>query len=145
MDRQCRLLQKGAHIVTATPCRLLDHVRRGSIDLSNVRMVILDEADRMLDMGFRDEVEAVLRALPEERQTLFFSATMGPGVDALIRRFGRSPKTIKIEQDVATVQGVEQHCYGLRETSKIEGSLPPLGDRFPPARLGVLQHEADGG
>jgi len=120
MDRQCRLLQKGAHIVTATPGRLLDHVRRGSIDLSNVRMVVLDEADRMLDMGFRDEVEAVLGALPEERQTLFFSATMGPGVDSLIRRFGRSPKTIKIEQDVATVQGVEQHCYGLRETSKIE-------------------------
>ncbi|RFC49563.1 MAG: ATP-dependent RNA helicase DeaD [Verrucomicrobia bacterium] len=120
LDRQSRLLQKGAHIVTATPGRLLDHVRRGSIDLSNVRMVILDEADRMLDMGFRDEVEAVLGALPEERQTLFFSATMSPGVDALIRRFGRSPKTIKIQQDAATVQGVDQRSYVMRESSKVE-------------------------
>jgi ATP-dependent RNA helicase DeaD len=120
MDRQCRLLQRGAHVVTATPGRLLDHVRRGSIDLSNVRMVVLDEADRMLDMGFRDEVEAVLGALPDERQTLFFSATMSPGVDALIRRFGKTPKTIRIQQDVATVQGVDQRCYSLRETSKIE-------------------------
>jgi ATP-dependent RNA helicase DeaD len=74
----------------------------------------------MLDMGFRDEVEAVLGALPDERQTLFFSATMSAGVDTLIRRFGRSPKTIRIEQDVATVQGVDQRCYSLRETSKIE-------------------------
>ncbi|MBU6300712.1 MAG: DEAD/DEAH box helicase [Verrucomicrobia bacterium] len=120
MERQCRLLQKGAHIVTATPGRLLDHVRRGSIDLSNVRIVILDEADRMLDMGFRDEVEAVLGALPEDRQTLFFSATMSPGVDSLIRRFGRSPKTIKIQQDAATVQGVDQRSYVMRESSKVE-------------------------
>jgi len=119
MDRQIRLLRQGVHIITATPGRLLDHLRRG-LDLSLVRLAVLDEADRMLDMGFREEVEGILAALPAERQTVFFSATMNPGVDSLIRRFGRTPKTIKIQQDTATVSRVDQRLYSVRETSKVE-------------------------
>jgi ATP-dependent RNA helicase DeaD len=119
LDRQTRLLRHGVHVITATPGRLLDHLRRG-LDLSQVRLAVLDEADRMLDMGFREEVESILAALPAERQTVFFSATMNPGVDALIRRFARSPKTIKIQQDTATVSRVEQRLYAVRETSKVE-------------------------
>ena len=79
MDRQLRALRDGAQLVVGTPGRLLDHLRRGSFDPSHIKMAILDEADRMLDMGFKDEMDELLGALPPERQTLFFSATMSSG------------------------------------------------------------------
>jgi ATP-dependent RNA helicase DeaD len=91
MDRQLRALRDGVHLIVGTPGRLLDHLRRGSFDPSRIRMAILDEADRMLDMGFKDEMDELLAALPADRQTLFFSATMSPGVARLIQRFGNAP------------------------------------------------------
>ncbi|MDA0814908.1 MAG: DEAD/DEAH box helicase, partial [Verrucomicrobia bacterium] len=76
IDRQIRQMRDGIHGLVGTPGRLLDHLRRGSLDMSNVKVVVLDEADRMLDMGFRDEMTDLLKGTPDERQTLFFSATM---------------------------------------------------------------------
>ncbi|HEY8990817.1 MAG TPA: DEAD/DEAH box helicase [Luteolibacter sp.] len=120
MDRQLRALHDGAHIVVGTPGRLLDHVRRGSFDTSKVAHVVLDEADRMLDLGFREEMEEMLAALPEGRQTLFFSATMSPGVKRLIEHFGRDPQTVKVEQKAKTVSTIDQSCIEVRERSKVE-------------------------
>ena len=120
MDRQVRALRAGTQLVVGTPGRLLDHLRRGSLDPSKIRFVVLDEADRMLDMGFREDMEELLGQVPEERQMLFFSATMNKGVDRLITKFGRDPRTISIKRKTLTVEAVEQVCYEVRARSKLE-------------------------
>lgn len=120
IDRQFRALKQGVHVVVGTPGRLIDHVERGSLNLDTIKMVILDEADRMLDMGFIDEMESILRAVPENRQTLFFSATMNRNVEGLIRKYGKEPRTIQIERKTLTVESVEQVCYEVKQRSKTE-------------------------
>lgn len=120
MDRQLRSLHDGVHVIVGTPGRLLDHVRRGSFDTSQIAHVVLDEADRMLDLGFREEMEEMLAALPKERQTMFFSATMSPGVKRLIEHFGRNPQLVKIDQKAMTVSTIDQSCIEVRERSKVE-------------------------
>ncbi len=120
IGRQFRALQDGAHLIVGTPGRLLDHLRRGSFDPSDIKMTILDEADRMLDMGFREEMEEMLSQLPSERQTLFFSATMNRAVETLIKRFGKNPQTLQIERKTLTVESIEQRHYEVRERSKVE-------------------------
>ena len=120
IDRQIRALKQGTQVVVGTPGRIIDHVKRGTLDLSSIKINVLDEADRMLDMGFQDEMESILRALPEERQTMFFSATMNRGVSRLIEGFGRKPVTIEIERESLTVASVEQVCYEARHRSRIE-------------------------
>jgi ATP-dependent RNA helicase DeaD len=136
MDRQLRALRSGAQLVVGTPGRLLDHLRRGSFDASRIQMAILDEADRMLDMGFKDEMDELLAALPADRQTLFFSATMNPGVSRLIQKFGNSPEVIQIEQKARTVSTVEQSYFEVRQRSKVE-VLSRILDMNPP-RLGIV-------
>jgi ATP-dependent RNA helicase DeaD len=136
MDRQLRALREGVHVVVGTPGRLLDHLRRGSFDPSQVQMAILDEADRMLDMGFKEEMDELLGALPDGRQTLFFSATMNPGVSRLIKSFGRNPQIIEIEQKARTVSTVEQSYFECRQRSKVE-VLSRILDMNPP-RLGII-------
>src|SRR5947207_2297095 len=86
MEPQTRALKHGVDMVVATPGRLLDHMERGHVDFSQLEVLVLDEADRMLDMGFAPDVRRILSALPEERQTMLFSATISPEVDALARR-----------------------------------------------------------
>ena len=120
MDRQLRALRAGAHVVVGTPGRTLDHLRRGSLDPNLIKTIILDEADRMLDMGFRDEMEELLAALPKERQALFFSATMNRGVKSLIESFGNEPEIIQIEQTAKTVTTIDQCAYEVRQRSKVE-------------------------
>ncbi|MGB6223605.1 DEAD/DEAH box helicase [Haloferula sp.] len=120
MDRQLRALRAGAHVVVGTPGRVLDHLRRGSLDPNLIKTIVLDEADRMLDMGFRDEMEELLAALPKERQALFFSATMNRGVKQLIESFGNDPVIIQIEQKAKTVTSIEQCAYEVRQRSKVE-------------------------
>ncbi len=136
MDRQLRALRDGAQLVVGTPGRLLDHLRRGSFDASHVKMAILDEADRMLDMGFKEEMDELLAALPAERQTLFFSATMNPGVSRLIRSFGKDPQIVEIQQKARTVSTVEQSYFEVRQRSKVE-VLSRILDMNPP-RLGII-------
>ena len=92
-----RALERGAHIVVGTPGRLRDHIERGSLDLSTVKAVVLDEADEMLDLGFREDLEFILQALPAERRTLLFSATVSPGIERLATTYQRNARRIATE------------------------------------------------
>jgi ATP-dependent RNA helicase DeaD len=120
IDRQMRALRKGAHIVVGTPGRIMDHLRRKTLDTQAIKMCILDEADRMLDMGFREDMEIILGAVEAPRQTLFFSATMNPGVEKLIKTFSHKARQISIERKALTVDSIEQTYYEVRNRSKVE-------------------------
>ncbi|MGI9239249.1 MAG: DEAD/DEAH box helicase, partial [Verrucomicrobiales bacterium] len=136
IDRQIQQLRRGAHIIVGTPGRLLDHLRRKSLDPGTIKLAILDEADRMLDMGFREDMDDILGALHAERQTLFFSATMNRDVQRLIQKFGKDPQQVAIERKTKTVDTVEQSYYEVRNRSKIE-VLARLLDMDNP-RLAVI-------
>ena len=119
-DRQIRALQGGAQIVVGTPGRVVDMMDRGLIKVEKLKTLVFDEADEMLDMGFRDEIDQVMKAVPQERQTIFFSATFDPRIRDLIRRFTRDPATITIEHKALTVPTVEQRYYEVQGRSKTE-------------------------
>ena len=87
IDRQIRSLKSGVHIVIGTPGRVMDHMERNTLELGNVKMMILDEADEMLDMGFREDIESILEDMPEERQTILFSATMSKPILQITQKF----------------------------------------------------------
>ncbi len=101
MQQQLRALRRGVDIVVATPGRALDHIRRGTLQLSNVEHLVLDEADEMLDMGFADELEAIVAAVPQERQTALFSATMAPRIKAISKRYLQNPVQVTIGTEPA--------------------------------------------
>jgi ATP-dependent RNA helicase DeaD len=119
-ERQFDGLRRGAQIVIGTPGRIMDHMRRGTLRLDTVKLAILDEADVMLNMGFRDDIETILKDAPKERQTVFFSATMPKPIRDLIERYARDPQTVKIEQKAMTVPTVEQVYYEVDRRFKIE-------------------------
>jgi len=119
-ERQYRGLQQGAQIIIGTPGRVMDHLNRGSLKLDKIKMVILDEADRMLDMGFIEDIRTVLSHAPEQRQTVFFSATMPGPIKTLIKTFTRNPVHIRIESQALTVPATEQVYYEVDRRSKIE-------------------------
>ena len=108
IGRQMQELRRGVHIVVATPGRLGDHLQRGSLNLNNVRHAVLDEADRMLDMGFAPDVERILRQCPKDRQTMLFSATMPDWVRRLAARYMRDPVTVEISARPEIAAGVRQ-------------------------------------
>ena len=135
-DRQLFELRKGVHIVIGTPGRVLDHIDRGTLKLENVKMVILDEADRMLDMGFRDDIGKILDSTPSERQTVFFSATMSPPIRELIKRYSHDPKPIRMEQKTATVSTVEQWFYEVQHVHKVAALLRLID--YHGFRLGII-------
>lgn len=120
IDRQIRFLKKGVHLVVGTPGRIIDHLKRKTLKLGGVELCVLDEADRMLDMGFKDDMETILDALPDEAQKLFFSATMNKSVRGLIKAFSPDAQTIEIEKKTLTVESIEQLYYEVRNRSKIE-------------------------
>ena len=97
-ERQLRGLRDGAQIIIGTPGRIMDHLQRGTLSLAEVGTVVLDEADRMLDMGFRDDIEVILKQAPTERQTVLFSATMPPALRDIIKRFTREAVNVRIEK-----------------------------------------------
>ena len=122
IQQQLRALRRGVDIVVATPGRALDHIRRGSMDLSDVCFVVLDEADEMLDMGFADDLEAILDALPEERQSALLSATMAPRVAAIAERHLRNPVRVTIRSERHTegeVPRVRQTAYVVPRQHKL--------------------------
>jgi len=119
-DRQLRGLRDGAQIIIGTPGRIIDHLKRGTLRLDQIRMVVLDEADRMLDMGFRDDIEAILTGAPPTRQTVFFSATLPPPIQQLIRRYTRKPVNVRIEAHAMTVPAIDQVYYEVDPRSKLE-------------------------
>ena len=97
--RQLKVLQRGVHVVVATPGRAIDHINRGTLNLDHVEIVVLDEADEMLDMGFAEDLDAILGATPESRQTVLFSATMPPRIEAIARKHLTDPVRIRIQAD----------------------------------------------
>jgi ATP-dependent RNA helicase DeaD len=107
---QYRGLKDGAQIIAGTPGRIMDHLERGSLKLETIKMVILDEADRMLDMGFRDDIATILQQAPEKRQTAFFSATMPPAVEQLIKRYTSTPFWVRLETRAEAAPDIDQ-CY----------------------------------
>ncbi len=119
-DRQFRALEAGVQIVIGTPGRVMDHMDRGTLRLDALKLVVLDEADRMLDMGFRDDIEKILSAVPESRQLLFFSATMPRAIQDLIKRYSRDPAWLKIESVAQNAPQVDQVYFEVDRRSKIE-------------------------
>ncbi len=119
-DRQFRALESGVQIVIGTPGRVIDHMERGTLRLDELKMLVLDEADRMLDMGFREDIERVLSQVPAEHQTLFFSATMPRQIEELIRKYSRNPRRIVIEAVAQNAPQVEQVYFEVERRSKIE-------------------------
>ena len=119
-ERQFHGLQQGAQIVIGTPGRIMDHMRRGTLRLNSVKLVVLDEVDVMLNMGFRDDIELILQATPKERQTVFFSATIPRPIQQLIEKYSRDPQQVHIEQKALTVPTVEQVYYEVDRRYKIE-------------------------
>jgi ATP-dependent RNA helicase DeaD len=119
-DRQLLGLRQGAHIVIGTPGRVMDHMRRGTLRLDSVKLVVLDEVDVMLNMGFREDIDLILQSTPKERQTVFFSATIPRPIQQLIEKHSRDPQNIRIEQKALTVPTVEQVYYEVDRRFKVE-------------------------
>lgn len=120
IDRQFRALAKGAHVVVGTPGRIIDHLQRGTLRLDEATIVVLDEADEMLDMGFRDDMETILEQTPEHCQRVLFSATMPPPIRELSKRFLREPETLTIAHKMLTVPAIEQTYYEVRPYQKMD-------------------------
>ncbi len=118
MDPQIKALQRGVDIISATPGRLLDHLYSGRIDFVDLQIVVLDEADRMLDMGFMPDIQKIMKLLPSGRQSLMFSATMPPEIAALAHRFLRDPVTVQIGLSTAPADGVRQAVYPVPRHQK---------------------------
>ncbi|HEX7949878.1 MAG TPA: DEAD/DEAH box helicase, partial [Candidatus Limnocylindrales bacterium] len=121
-DPQVRALRAGPEIVVATPGRLLDHLGQGTIDLSRVEILVLDEADRMLDMGFAVEMAQIMEYVPAERQTMLFSATIPLGIRALIYHYMAEPEWVLLSEDQIYVKEVE-HVYCLTSRLHKEATL----------------------
>lgn len=135
-ERQLFELRKGVQIVIGTPGRIIDHLERGTLKLDQLKVAILDEADRMLDMGFRDDIQKILDATPVDRQTVFFSATLSRQIKDLINRYSRNPRTVAIERKDVTAPAIDQWFYEIPPRGKTQ-SLIRLVD-FHGFRLGII-------
>ncbi|TCS82122.1 ATP-dependent RNA helicase DeaD [Tepidibacillus fermentans] len=120
IDRQIKALKKRPHIIVATPGRFMDHMRRATIRLHSIQMVVLDEADEMLNMGFIDDIETILEEIPKERQTLLFSATMPKPIQLLANKFMKNPEFISIKAKELTVPNIEQQYLEVNEKQKFD-------------------------
>ena len=120
IERQIRSLRRGVHIVVGTPGRVMDHLERGTLEFDNVRMMVLDEADEMLDMGFREDIESILTDMPQDRQTILFSATMSKPIMAITRKFQNDPVLIKVVRNELTNQNIEQVYFEVKPQAKVE-------------------------
>jgi ATP-dependent RNA helicase DeaD len=120
IDKQIRVLKKGVQIVVGTPGRVQDHINRGTLKLQDAGIIVLDEADEMLDMGFRDDIEAIIQEMPAERQTIFFSATMAKPILDLTRKYQKDPEIIKVAKNELTVSKIDQVFYEVKQSLKME-------------------------
>ena len=127
---QIRALKKGAQIIVATPGRLLDILKRGEADLSHVRSLILDEADEMLNMGFKEELDAILELLPAERRSLLFSATLPKEVERIARSYMKNPTVVTVGERNAGADNVEHFYYMVREEDRY-AALKRIADYNP--------------
>lgn len=122
-DIQLRALRQGAQVVVGTPGRILDHINRGTLDLSALKFIVLDEADEMLRMGFIDDVETVMAELPEQHQTALFSATMPEPIRRITKRFMTDPQEVKIQSTQRTNPDITQICWFVRGFRKNDALL----------------------
>ena len=120
IERQIKSLKKGVQIIIGTPGRVMDHMRRGTLKMNKVKIMVLDEADEMLDMGFREDIETVLQDMPKERQTLLFSATMSKAILNLTKRFQTNPEFLKVIHQQMTVPEIQQVYFEVKEKMKLE-------------------------
>jgi ATP-dependent RNA helicase DeaD len=120
IGRQIRVLNKGVHIVIGTPGRLIDHIKRKTLDLSGIETVVLDEADEMLNMGFRDDIESILVNTPQKKQTLLFSATIPKDIKKLANKYQNNPEHLRIAQNLITVPEIEQIYFEVRGNKKLD-------------------------
>ena len=137
MEKQIMELKKGASIVIGTPGRVMDHIRRRTLKLENIRTVILDEADEMLNMGFREDIESILSDIPTERQTVLFSATMPPEILAITEKYQNDPVQIKIKSTQRTAQLIEQFWFETAMGRKTD-ALKLLLTAYAPASAMVF-------
>ncbi len=120
IERQIRSLKAGVHIVVGTPGRVMDHMERRTLKLDKVKYVVLDEADEMLDMGFREDIENILQDVPQERQTVLFSATMSKPILAITQKFQQNPVMVKVTKKEVTNENIEQVCFEVKQRAKVE-------------------------
>lgn len=120
IDRQIKALKNRPPIIVGTPGRLMDHMRRKTIRLQQTKMVVLDEADEMLNMGFREDIEVILQQIPEERQSLLFSATIPVHIKTLAEQFMKNPEMVHIKPQEVTLSHIEQHYIETPETQKLD-------------------------
>ncbi len=134
--KQIRSLKGGVQVMIGTPGRVMDHMRRKTIKMTDVKMMVLDEADEMLNMGFREDIETILEGVPEERQTVLFSATMPQAILDITKRFQKNAKIIKVTKKELTVPNIEQFYFEVRQKNK-EEVLSRLLDIYSP-KLSVV-------
>ena len=120
IGRQIRSLKDGIQVIIGTPGRVMDHMRRKTLKLEHVHTVVLDEADEMLNMGFLEDMETILSELPEERQTVMFSATMPPAIAEIAKKFQKDPEIVKVVKKELTVPKVTQYYYEVKPKTKVE-------------------------
>ena len=130
MDKQISELRRGANIVVGTPGRVMDHIGRKTLKLENLRTIVLDEADEMLNMGFREDIETILSFVPEERQTVLFSATMPPPIMAITKEYQNDPVVIKVESKARTVDTIVQKYFEV-----------PMGRKTDALKLLLIAYE----
>ncbi|MCR5102695.1 MAG: DEAD/DEAH box helicase [Butyrivibrio sp.] len=133
ISRQIRALSNGVQIVVGTPGRVMDHMRRHTLKLADVKVLVLDEADEMLDMGFREDIETILEGMPEERQTALFSATMPKPILEITKKYQNNAEYIKMTPKEITVKSIEQSYYRIHQKDK-EEVIARLLDYYHPQR-----------
>ena len=132
---QRQTLDQGVHIIVGTPGRVLDFLSNDRIPLEDLKTLVLDEADRMLDEGFAEEMDAILKALPKERQTVFFSATLSESIQALSQRYQKNPQSISVVSEAETALDIEQYVYFTDDSSKTEMLIRILQQHPSPCTL----------
>ncbi|MHB8063055.1 MAG: DEAD/DEAH box helicase [Ruminiclostridium sp.] len=120
IDRQIMALKKRPQIIIGTPGRVMDHMRRRTLKLENLKMIVLDEADEMLNMGFREDIDTILEKVPEARQTILFSATMSKEILDITKKYQKDPVHIKVTHKELTVSNIEQYYLEVKEAAKLE-------------------------
>lgn len=139
IERQLHKLERGPQIIIGTPGRILDHLRRKTIDITSVNKVVLDEADQMLHMGFIDDVETLLKNTANDRQLMFFSATIPDRIRALSRRYMNAPQDVQIDPENITLEGIEQIIIDTNEDNKLD-KLCGLINEYQPYLAMVFCH-----
>lgn len=135
LEQQVRSLRRRTNIVVGTPGRVLDHLSRGTLDLSGIQHFVLDEADEMLDMGFIQDIQSIFRQLPAKRQILLFSATMSPEIDRIAQQHMRNPSTVSVSHNTMVMPKISQWLYRVKAWERFEGLCRALNFHRPELAL----------